>query len=152
MTMALQPNREISLFDKYRLSIPQKLKWLKDGLPGKRVLFITDRKETFVVSFDEGMELMDMNPEPAGGVPMVSFRYSENGKYIHLRRADRTACPESGNYAFFHIELEDGDGNTLYLPGQMTANSGYEWAEGVEPVLIKLLEGIAVCGKERGCD
>ena len=151
MRLTLQPNREISLFDKYRLKIPQKLKWLEDGLSGKRVLFITDWKETFVVSFEEGGELMDMKPESAGEMPAISFQCCKDGKYIHQRRTDSQYCTNFGSYAFFHIELEDDDGKTLYLPGQITANPGYKWTDGVEPVLIKLLEGISViCGKECG--
>ena len=49
--MTLQLNREIRLFDSFGLVIPPKLKYHTDGLPGHRVLFITDAKETFNVSF-----------------------------------------------------------------------------------------------------
>ena len=60
MTMTLQPNKTISLFDTYSLVIPPKLRYHTDGLPGHRVLFITDAKETFNVSFEEGMQMRDM--------------------------------------------------------------------------------------------
>lgn len=61
--MTLQPKVAVRLFDRYSLVISRSLKCYEDGPVGKRVMFITDRKESFTVSFEEGMQLMDMCPD-----------------------------------------------------------------------------------------
>ena len=144
--MTMQANRTVSLFDKYSLVIPKGLKWSADGPPGQRVLFITDKKESFTVSFEEGMKPRDMTPDTDKSVPTVSYQCCKDGKYIHQKR--NTA----GNmtYSYFHIELEDDDGKTLYLSGQIVVTDKYQWSDGVEPVLLELLEGIAVCKTKGG--
>ena len=150
MTLTLEPKKTIGLFDKYSLVIPPELKWWPDGLPGKRVLFITDPQEIFTISFEEGMRLMDTVPDPPDVTPTLSFQCSKDGKLIHQIRSDPSKREGIGNYAFFHIELEDDDGSTLYLPGQMTAKVDYQWSDEVEPILKALLMGIAVCKVKGG--
>ena len=141
MTKILQSNREIRLFDSFSLVIPPKLKYHTDGLFGHRVLFITDAKETFNVSFEEGMQMRDMLSLSNDSANAVSHQCCKGGKYIHQRRSNSA----TERCAFFHIELEDDDGKTLYLYGQIVVTEKYQWSDGVEPVLMKLLEGIAVC-------
>lgn len=150
MTLTLEPKKTISLFDKYSLVIPPTLKWHEDGPPGKRVLFLTDSAESFIISFEEGMKMMDMMPNHPEESPMVSFQCCKDGKRIHQIRSDPQKRKGIGNYAFFHIELEDDDGSTLYLPGLMTAKAEYQWSDGVEPVLLDILNGIAVCKVKGG--
>lgn len=150
MTLTHEPQKTICLFDKYSLVIPPGLKWWPDGLPGKRVLFITDPQEIFTISFEEGMRLMDTVPDPPDVTPTLSFQCSKDGKRIHQIRSDAQKRKGIGNYAFFHIELEDDDGSTLYLPGQMTAKVDYQWSDEVEPILKALLMGIAVCKTKGG--
>lgn len=150
MTLTLEPKKTISLFGKYSLVIPPELKWWPDGLPGKRVLFITDPQEIFTISFEEGMRLMDTVPDHPDVTPTISFQCSRDGKRIHQIRSDPQKRKGIGNYAFFHIELEDDDGSTLYLPGQMTAKVDYQWSDEVEPILKALLMGIAVCKVKGG--
>lgn len=146
--MTMKTNKTISLFDKYSLVIPPTLKWHEDGPPGKRVLFLMDSAESFIISFEEGMKMMDMTPNHPEESPMVSFQCCKDGKYIHQRRTDPKYRQGIGSFAFFHIELDDDNGGTRYLPGQMTAKAGYQWTDGVEPLLMELLEGIAVCKPE----
>lgn len=43
-----------------------------------------------------------------------------------------------------HMEIPDETGELHILPGEMTAPCGYEWSDGVEPILLELLEGISV--------
>ena len=135
--MNLQSEHTVCLFDRFRLVIPANLKYHLDGLPGKRALFISNEQESFIVSFEEGMQMMDMLPlnnmEP-------SCQCCKNGKYIH----QRSITNEVGSCAFFHIELEDDTGRTVYLPGQMTAEPHYLWAEDIEPVLLELMEGLSL--------
>jgi hypothetical protein len=138
---------EISLFNKYSLAISKKLKWHQSGLPGQYKLSITDAEETFIVSFVEGMKLMDMLPN-GDSVPAVSYQSFRDGKYIHQKRntAGNTA------FSYFHIELEDEDGKQHCLAGQIVVDKGYQWTDGVEPLLMELLEGIDVCKTKGGGD
>ena len=58
--MAQQKPARISVFDRYSLIIPPELKHRMDGLPGKRVVFITDAEEHVLISFEENMACMDL--------------------------------------------------------------------------------------------
>lgn len=138
--MVRQDERTVNLFDKYRILLPPGLKHHQDGLPTKRVLFITDCDESFVISFEEDMECMDLT---AGGLDReqtTCFEHRSGDQYIHQRRIYR----RNTSFAFFHIELKDSRGDTVYQPGQMIANQNYLWSENVEPILIKLLDGISI--------
>jgi hypothetical protein len=105
------------------------------------MLFITDPNETYTVSFEEGMPMRDMLASDRTNVQTVSHQCCRADKYIHQRRGDSPAQ----QCAFFHIELEDDEGATVYLPGQMVVSEGYSWSDGVEPVLLELLDGITLC-------
>lgn len=139
--MAPRMGSVIDLFGKYSLAIPPKLIWHQDGIPGQRILFISDKKEAVVVSFEEGMKPMDMTMDTEKSVPTVSYQCCKDGKYIHQKRntADNTA------FSYFHIELEDEDGKQHCLAGQIVVDKGYQWTDGVEPLLMELLEGITIC-------
>lgn len=148
MNMACVQSMAVNLFDQYRLLIPPKLKSHQDGPPGQRVLFITDKKESFTVSFEEGMQMRDMLDVSKDSANAVSHQCCKDGKYIHQRRSNSA----TERCAFFHIELEDDDGKTLYLSGQIVVTEKYQWSDGVEPVLMKLLEGINLCKTKGGGD
>lgn len=144
--MILKQKEEVNLFDKFSLVVPPKLIWHQDGIPGQRVFFISDKKETVVVSFEEGMKPRDMTTDTAKDIPTVSYQCCKDGKYIHQKRnaAGNTA------YSFFHIELEDDDGSTLCLPGQMVVFCEYKWTDGVEPILLDIMNGIDLCKSKGG--
>ena len=141
MNVVQQSSKTINLFDRYRLILPPGLKHHQDGLPGKRVLFITDCDESFDISFEEDLECMDMIPDTGSDRSAVPHQCSKIGKYIHLKRnnGNRVVC------AFFHMELADNKGRLLHLPGQMVVYVDYTWADGIEPVLMELLDGIEIC-------
>lgn len=134
----LQSNRNISLFDKYTLVIPKGLKYHLDGMPGKRVLFITDKKESFNLSFEEGMPLMDLIPANSDSELMITFQACEDKKYIHLKRS------KNSRVAFFHIKIEDDDGKTSFLPGQMIVKENYSWNDGIEPIIVDIVKTIVI--------
>jgi len=145
--MILKQKEIVRLFDKFSLVVPPKLKWHQEGIPGQRILFISDRKETFSVSFEEGMQIRDMlPPDQQETKSSVSFQYCKDDKYIHLRRSGE----KNDKFAFFHIELEDEDGSTLYLPGQMVVYCEHKWSDEVEPVLIDIMNGFSVCKTKGG--
>ena len=141
--MNKQKNKKVNLFDKYILEVPPGLKSYIDGEPGKRVLFIDSPKNNFTVSFEEGMCLMDMLPDKNPEVPTASFQCCEKDKYIHMRRQERNN-KNGSSYAFFHIELENDGGETVYLPGQMIVHNGYAWSDSIEPVLLELMDKITL--------
>lgn len=130
-----QATQTLSLFDRFSLVIPTELKCHQDGSDGRRVLFLTNRTRSFVISFEEGMQLLDMLPTQSN---TLCFQCCKDGKYLHLRR------DVTDNHAFFHLELENAEGGTVYLPGQMTVSTGYQWSDGIEPILLELLEGITL--------
>ena len=143
--MTLWRKSVVSVFDKYSLVIPPSMKWYQDGPPGQRVYFISDKKERVVISFDEGGQMTDIPPETAMCAPAVSCQCCKDGKYIRqTRNAENTTC------SFFHIVLDDKDGKRHCLSGQIVVRKGYMWSDGVEPVLMELLEGISVCRMEKG--
>jgi len=136
---------EISFFDKYRLILPSKFKWQQEPTPGKRVLFIHDPNETFIITFDEGMNPEDMKGNLRNNNSVVCYQYSKNGKSIELKRNT------SGNMACarFNINIQRSDGSMACLPGQMVITGNYKWSDGIEPILVRLLENISVCYIEK---
>ena len=144
--MTLWQKSAVSVFDKYSLVIPPNLKWHQDGPPGQRVYFISDKKERVVISFDEGAQMSDMPPETAMRAPVVSCQCCKDGKYIlQTRNAEGNTT-----YSFFRFVLEDENGKRHCLSGQIVVEKGYEWSDGVEPVLMELMEGISVCRMGKG--
>lgn len=102
MNLVRQDEKTINLFDRYRLILPPALKHHQDGLPGKRVLFITDCEESFDISFEEDMECMDLT---AGGLDRertVCFEHRSGDQYIHQRRIDRRST-NCSSYCFVAV-------------------------------------------------
>lgn len=151
MIVVQQKPARISVFDRYSLVIPPELKRRMDGPPGKRVVFIMDAEENFLISFEENMECMDLTGASCDCViKRIESEHQSNDRYIHQLRTDPQKRPGAGNYAFFHMKIPDEDGTIHILPGQMTAEDDYQWSDGVEPVLIELMNGIAVCKLKGG--
>lgn len=93
------------------------------------------------------MQCLDLL-ESMKDLPYLHFEYRDAKRYLHLVRTDPETCRGIGNYAFFHIEIPDEKGTVQLLPGQMTAPCTYQWSQSVEPVLIQLLNNLAVCSTE----
>jgi len=136
--MIFQKNKTIELFDKFLLTIPAKLKHYQDELSNTKALFITDRFESFVISFEEGMADMTKQEKDE---EKNTFEYQEEGKYIRLCRSVPKVPNGTGGYAFFSIELSH-HGEKIQLNGQMTAKPGYKWSDNIEPNLITILQGV----------
>lgn len=140
----IRQTRKIDLFDKYIISIESKLKWHSDGTEGQRSLFLADRGENFVITFEEGMECLDMKTCSSEQMSYVEYEHMTDGKYIHLIRDAESNDRKGANTSFFHIELVDSQGEKVFLPGQITVAKGYDWTCGVEPVLLEILTGITL--------
>ena len=139
--MMFQKNKTIELFDKFLLTIPTKLKHHQDELSTTKALFITDRFESFVISFEAGMADMTKPEKDEDG--KTTFEYQEDGKYIRFCRSLPEIPNNTGSYAFFSIELEC-HGEKIQLNGQMIAKPGYKWSDNIEPTLIIILQGIRI--------
>ena len=121
------------LFDQFRVRELEEFSYYSSGQPGQRVLFIENRDETMLITFEEGMGFIDL---------MGSTENAETGelrmeeKYLHYRKL-------SGNRgAFFHMELPDEAQKLHRLPGQLTLCQQPCNAACLETVLQKLLESI----------
>lgn len=136
-------NNLIKIFDRFNLSVIPSLHYFYDESE-KRALFIEDHAKTFLISFEENMECMDLNQDNADNLPKVKSEYRNGEKYLHQSRIDSIYRKNISSYAFFHMELKDVNGNTIYLPGQMTASASYKWSKNVEPVLKMLLDNIII--------
>ena len=139
--MIFQKNKTIELFDKFLLTIPTKLKHHQDEISNTKALFITDRFDSFVISFEEGMADMTKPEKDEDG--KTTFEYQEDGKYIRFCRSLPEIPNNTGSYAFFSIELEC-HGEKIQLNGQMIAKPGYKWSDNIEPTLITILQCIRI--------
>ena len=137
-------NSLINIFDRFNLTVIPNLHYFYDDESEKRALFIEDHAKTFLISFEEDMECMDLNKETNDNLTTIKSEYRSREKYLHQMRIDIPHQENMGSFAFFHMEIKDLDGNIIFIPGQMTACSKYEWSKNVEPVLKLLLENITI--------
>lgn len=121
--------------------LPQYHYWL-DGRPGSRCLFISNVEQTFVMSFEEGMRCIDLVEGHGDEKDFLQFETRRGEVYLHERRTK--AKSNGSNYSFFHFEISDAEGRVRYLPGQINVRPEYYWSNGPDPVLLDLLEGIAL--------
>lgn len=126
--------------------------YFADGLSGKRTMFIADRERGYQLSFEEGMRCMDQDTPSwmDGGSACIEAEYRENDRYLHQLRTDPDSRPGHSNFAFFHVKIPDESGKLHVLPGQMIADCGYGWSPTVEPILVELMSGMAVCRMKGG--
>lgn len=130
------------LFDIFTIKSLQDFTYNFDGPVGKRVLFMENKDNGMLISFEEGAECLDMKP-------MVSFSCKEaelisEAGFIHQLR-----IAELPHFAYFHFEYPVSDRNALILPGQLFAKEGYTWSEHeVEPILVELMNSLSPAGEE----
>ena len=99
----------------------------------------------FLISFEENMACMDLTGASRDSVSKrIESEHQSKDRYIHQLRTDPATRPGIGNYAFFHMEMPDETGELHILP------CGYAWSDGVEPVLIDLMNGLTVCSPNGG--
>lgn len=122
-------NDTVCLFGRFNLIISRALKYYQDCVSGKRTLFITDRAESFVISFEEGVQMPDIFQAKSD---LLHFQAHKDGNHICQQRRPHSNC------AFFCMQIGGAE-----LFGQMTAESRYRWSDGVEPILLELLDGVS---------
>jgi len=138
------------LFNGFYIPFLPKLNYFKDGEGISTVLFIVEPEEQFVISMEEGMKCIDLTVQNRGRQRYIHAEHEQENKYLHQCRMDsrktirKKQRDDFCRMAFFHIRVQDQDGNTRLCPGQISVAPGYEWNDGVEPVLLALMEGITV--------
>lgn len=126
-----------NLFDRYVISLFPLFRYNFDGPVGRRVLFIESKDKHFTVSFEEGMDCLDLRIRQDSTYDEAE--YHSGPCYIHQLRTS-----PSKSFAFFHFEYLDEKGEKLILPGQLFAKEGYTWSESeVEPILVEIMNSIA---------
>lgn len=127
-----------NLFDRYVISLFPLFRYNFDGPVGRRVLFIESKDKHFTVSFEEGMDCLDLRIRQDSTYDEAE--YHSGPCYIHQLRTS-----SSKSFAFFHFEYLDEKGEKLILPGQLFAKEGYTWSESeVEPILVEIMNSIAL--------
>ncbi len=127
-------------FDVLRFSLIPRLNYWMDGSPGHRTLFLTDEEEIITVSLEEGMRCLDLLDTQREHC--CEFR--QGSRYLHQARSE-VSRSGTRNCMFFHMEIADSKGNIHCLPGQIIVSREYPWADGVEPILIEILNSITIC-------
>ena len=127
-------------FDALSFSLIPGLNYWMDGRPGKRTLFLTDEEEKVTVNFEEGMRCLDLLDTQREH--RCEFR--QGSRYLH-QAGTGVSRSKTRNCMFFHMEIADSKGNIHCLPGQMIVSGEYPWADGVEPILIEILNSITIC-------
>lgn len=140
----------VQLFDTYTLAIPPGLDYWFDGNVGRRVLMMEPKDKSFLISFEEGMRCLDLSADSGGGRTIVQSEYRKDGKYLHQKKLYSHDAEKFEDVAFFHMAIPDDDGELYILPGQMLSSPKLRRSDGVEPVLLDILNGIAVCKLKGG--
>ena len=131
-----------NLFDWYTIATVPFYCYNFDGPVGRRVLFIESKDKSFTVSFEEGMDCLDLRIRQDSACDEAE--YHSGPCYIHQLRTS-----PSKSFAFFHFEYLDEKGEKLILPGQLFAREGYTWSEHeVEPILVELMNSISPAGEK----
>ena len=130
------------IFDIFTIKSLQGFTYNFDGPVGRRVLFIESKDKHFTVSFEEGMDCLDLRKRENSDCNEAEY---QNGScYIHQLH---NSCTKA--FAFFHFEYLDEKGEKLILPGQLFAKEGYTWSEHeVEPILVELMNSISPAVEE----
>ena len=110
------------------------------------MLFIKSEQGDLTVSFEEGMDCLDL--KHGGEDVCTEAEFRKEDRCVHQLRKSAL-----NNFAFFHFEYTDENGEVIILPGQLLAGKEYTWSEnGVEPLLVKLMNSISLCKKTTASD
>ena len=140
---------ELCIFNGFRFPLLPGMSYMMDGKPGRRTLFITDEDENIIISFEQGMKCLDISFQREARTPIYS-EYRMDNKYLHQQKLLSTDEKVLKDWIGFRMEITDDDGTVYTCPGQLSLSSKHRQMDGVEPILIKLLNGFAVCNTKGG--
>lgn len=126
------------LFDTVAFRLVPRMNYWSDGERGQRVLFISDEKETFTITFEEGAEYPDCRQ--CTGYICAEQRIGN----VCLRQCRGEQADTLRNVCYFHLEWIDQNGTSHIQPGQMVTDTDYSWADGVEPILLSFLTSLQI--------
>jgi len=108
------------IFDKYILPVLSDLIYTKDGNEKLgELLFIDDISGRFTISFETGMNCLDLQLKSNPSEKIHSMELSENNKKMHLCYPLQYKT-NSSRMGYFHFELTDKNGGLHILPGQIS--------------------------------
>ena len=145
----MQNGQEWLAFNGFIFPVLPRFSYKTDGRAGERVLFITDEEETCLISFEQGMHCLDLQKK-ACGRRTVYREYRQDGRYLHQRTVFAQDGTDFQDIVFFHMELTDENGQVHTCPGQMFLSPEKTAQEGVEPLLLQLLNGMEPCREKGG--
>lgn len=123
------------------------IRYFMDGRPGNgRTLFIEDDNETFEISFEIGMQCLDLLKVCFENQETKTSEYEKDGKYLHQCKT-KSKLDENEEIIYFHFEIPDSKGEKRNCPGQMFTSGKYKSTDEPEPVLIEILNSIFIVNK-----
>lgn len=131
------------IFNGFQFPLLPCMSYSVSGKPGSKTLFITDAKENVILSFEEGMKCLDIDFQSKDRTP-IEAEYRAGNKYLHQRKLLSVDERKLKDWIGFRMEITDDNGAVHTCPGQMSISPMCSQADGVEPILIELLYGIAV--------
>lgn len=123
------------------------VRYFMDGRPGNgRTLFIEDEAETFEISFEVGMQCLDLLTSCFDNSEHIDTEYSKEGKYLHQCKT-KSKLDENEAIIYFHFEIPDSKGEKHTCPGQMFTSVNYKSTQEPEPVLVEILNSVFIVNK-----
>jgi len=139
----------LRIFNGFQFPLLPHMNYSVSGKPGNKTLFITNAQENVILSFEEGMPCLDISFQPKDRTS-IDAEYRTNNKYLHQRKLLSVDEQKLRDWVGFRIEITDDDGAIHTCPGQLSISPAYRQTDGVEPILVELLRGIAVCKTKGG--
>lgn len=120
------------------------MKYLLDGSPGMRSLFIADKRRKIIIYFEEGMQCLDKCTNFPLELRKEQSEYKESDRYLHQVKLLSAAGKDAKDVVFFHMEVTDKGGKSHVCPGQMLLPMARRKQKGPEPLLMSLLSGLRI--------
>ena len=146
----MESDQEWLMFNGFIFPLLPRLYYRADGRAGERILMINDEEETFLISFEQGIECLDLPRTSSAERPKIYSEYREDDRYLHQCKVLAKEGTDHRDIVYFHMELTDAVGAVHTCPGQMFQERKYRKEEGVEPILLRLLHKMETCGKKGG--
>lgn len=135
-------SHEMCVFNGFQLPLFPEMEYLLDGENGMKVLFISD--EQCSINFEQGMNCIDLSCNMETHRRTSYSEYRKDDRYLHQCKVFAQDGTVFKDIVYFHMELTDTDGTVHICPGQMFVSPALRQSDGVEPLLLQLLNGTSV--------
>lgn len=140
---------DFCVFNGFQFPLLPGMIYMMDGKPGLRVLHIVDETEKILISFEQGMSCLDI-PSQNDERESIYSEYRMDNKYLHQRKMLSVDEKRLKDWIGFRMEITDDDGTVHICPGQLSLSPTLRQMDGVEPILVMLLNGFAVYNTKGG--